>query len=66
MKFLINLKKLILAIKYKEGKDVEIKNLNRELDNLKKQSKKIILYMSQCLTRPLNHSKNNLKYRVAV
>ena len=25
-----------LAIKYKEGKDVEIKNLNRELDNLKK------------------------------
>ena len=25
-----------LAIKYKEGKDIEIKNLNKELDNLKK------------------------------
>ena len=25
-----------LAIKYKEGKDVEIKNLNKELDNFKK------------------------------
>ena len=25
-----------LAIKYKEGKDIEIKNLNKELDNFKK------------------------------
>ena len=25
-----------LAIRYKEGKDVEIKNLNKELDNFKK------------------------------
>ena len=26
----------LLAIKYKEGKDIEIKNLNKELDNFKK------------------------------
>ncbi len=29
-----------LAIKYKEGKDIEIKNLNKELDNLKKTIEK--------------------------
>ena len=29
-----------LAIKYKEGKDIEIKNLNKELDNFKKTIEK--------------------------
>ena len=46
-----------LAIKYKEGKDIEIKSLNKNWIALKKQLKKIILYTSQCLIKPLNHWK---------
>ena len=44
-----------LAIQYKENKDIEIKKLNEELMVLKRQLKKIILYMSLCLIKQLNH-----------
>ena len=40
-----------LAIKYKEGKDTEIKNLNKELDSFKKTIEKNNFYTSQCWTK---------------
>ena len=47
----------LLAIRYKDGKDIEVKKLHEELDSSKKQLKKITLYMSLCLIKLLNHLK---------
>ena len=56
-----------LAIKYKEGKDIEIKNLNKELDSFKKTiEENNSLYESMLDKTTQSLGKNNFKYRVAV
>ena len=44
-----------LAIKYKDNKDIEINNLNKELDKFKKTVKRAIIFMKQCWIKLQSH-----------